>query len=134
MLERTLERALALTSSPVLLRWDSGFDSEALFITALSQGDGRVDVLGKWNPRRFDREACAAERRADIDAVWVVPREGKRVTTWETSNRVVTLADGSKVTYNILRLIGQQSLLSRQAPLRHPAKRRRLNTVMQEMM
>ncbi len=218
MLERTLERALALTPAKLLLRWDSGFDSETLFAAALNQGHGRVDILGKWNPRSFDREACAAARRADTGAVWEVPREGKRLTTWETSGRVITLADGSTVTlrrilrltertiaangqvlllpqieidgwettlpdpsdtimalyadhgtheqfhsefktdldlerlpsgkfdtnvlvlslaavaYNILRLIGQQSLLSPQAPLRHPAKRRRLKTVMQEMM
>jgi len=38
------------------------------------------------------------------------------------------------VAYNILRLVGQQSLLKKEAPLRHRAKRRRLKTVMQEMM
>ena len=218
MLERTLERALALTPAKLLLRWDSGFDSEALFAAALNHGCGRVDVLGKWNPRTFDREGCAAAKRADADTVWETPREGKRITTWEAPGRVITLADGSEVAmrrilrltertitadgqplllpkididgwettlpdpadtiialyadhgtheqfhsefktdldlerlpsgkfdtnvlvlslaavaYNILRLIGQQSLLRPEAPLRHPAKRRRLKTVMQEMM
>ena len=38
------------------------------------------------------------------------------------------------VAYNILRLIGQQALLRPGAPLRHPAKRRRLKTVMKEMV
>ncbi len=38
------------------------------------------------------------------------------------------------VAYNILRLIGQQALLRSNAPVRHAAKRRRLKTVMQEMM
>jgi hypothetical protein len=38
------------------------------------------------------------------------------------------------VAYNVLRLIGQQALLKKEAPLRHPAKRCRLKTVMQEML
>lgn len=217
-LERTLERALALTPAKVLLRWDSGFDSEHLYAAALNEGKGRVDVLGKWNPRSFDREACAADKRAAGDTVWDVPREGKRVTTWEAPGRVITLSDGRQVSmrrilrltertitadgqalllpdiqidgwettlrdacatiialyadhatheqfhsefktdldlerlpsgkfdtnvlvlslaavaYNILRLIGQQALLDTRAPVRHRAKRRRLKTVMQEMM
>lgn len=35
---------------------------------------------------------------------------------------------------NILRLIGQRGLLGEDAPVRHPAKRRRLKTVMQELI
>ena len=218
MLERTLERALSLTPAKLLLRWDSGFDSEHLFLSALDHGQGRVDVLGKWNPRTFDREGCATAKRADAATEWEIPREGKRFTTWETAGRTIKQTDGSEVTlrrilrltertitadgqalllpkididgwettlsepvetvltlyadhgtheqfhskfktdldlerlpsgkfdtnvlvlslaavaYNILRLIGQQALLRRDAPLRHPAKRRRLKTVMQEMM
>ncbi|WP_164931787.1 transposase [Dyella sp. M7H15-1] len=149
---------------------------------------------------------------------WVSPRDGKRITTWETRGRTLTLADGREVrlrrilrltertikadgtvplfpevvidgwettltepidtvitlyqdhgtheqfhsefksdldlerlpsgkfnthtlvlglaavAYNILRLIGQQALLGKEALLRHPAKRRRLKTVMQEML
>jgi hypothetical protein len=38
------------------------------------------------------------------------------------------------LAYNILRLIGQIGLLGEWAPVRHPAKRRRLRTVMQELM
>lgn len=217
-LERVIARALALTTERLLLRWDSGFDSERLFATAFEQGSGRVDVLGKWNPRSFDVEGCAAAKRKDETTVWLSPREGKRITTWETTGRTITLADGSTVqlrrvlrltertikadgtllllpevvidgwettltdsietvialyadhatheqfhsefktdldlerlpsgkfdtnilvlslaavAYNVLRLIGQQSLLKKDAPLRHPAKRRRLKTVMQEML
>lgn len=36
--------------------------------------------------------------------------------------------------YNILRYIGQQGLLGSEAPLRHPAKRRRIKTVLQELI
>lgn len=217
-LERVIPRALALTVARILLRWDSGFDSERMFIAAFEHGAGRVDVLGKWNPRSFDVEGCAADKRADPDTVWSVPREGKRITTWETEGRTLRLANGDTITlrrilqltertikadgtllllpeltidgwetsldapidtvialyadhgtheqfhsefktdldlerlpsgkfdtntlvlslaalaYNILRLIGQQALLSNKAPIRHPAKRRRLKTVMQEML
>jgi len=217
-LERIIPRALALTDRKLLLRWDSGFDSEQMFRTALTQGAGRMDVLGKWNPRRFDVEGCAAAKRADTDVAWDTPRDGKRTTTWVTDGRAITLDDDRKVAlrrvlrltertckadgtvllfpevtidgwettldlsadaiialyeahgtheqfhsefktdldlerlpsgkfdtntlvlslaavaYNILRLIGQQALLKKTAPLRHPAKRRRLKTVMQEMM
>lgn len=35
---------------------------------------------------------------------------------------------------NILRLIGAHTLHGRDAPVRHKAKRRRLRTIMQEMM
>ena len=38
------------------------------------------------------------------------------------------------LAYNILRWIGQNGLIGPLAPLRHPAKRRRIRTVMQELM
>lgn len=38
------------------------------------------------------------------------------------------------LAYNILRWIGQTGLLGADAPVRHPARRRRLRTVMQELM
>ena len=38
------------------------------------------------------------------------------------------------VAMNILRLMGQRGLLGPDAPVRHPAKRRRLKTVMQELI
>ena len=38
------------------------------------------------------------------------------------------------VAMNILRLIGQRGLLGPDAPVRHPAKRRRLKTVIQELI
>jgi hypothetical protein len=217
-LERAIPRALALTAAKLLVRWDSGFDSERVVITALNEGSVRLDVLGKWNPCSFDVEGCAADKRKDATSAWESPRVGKRITTWEIKGRKIALADGREVqlrrilrltertikadgtvlllpevildgwettltepietvialyaehgtheqfhsefksdldlerlpsgkfdtntlvlslaamAYNILRLIGQQSLLGKDAPLRHPAKRRRLKTVMQEMM
>jgi hypothetical protein len=40
----------------------------------------------------------------------------------------------SMLAYNVLRLIGQSALLSEDAPVRHSAKRRRLKTVIQEII
>lgn len=216
-LERVIPRALALTPDRILLRADSGFDSTKLYSTALGHGD-RVDVLVKWNPRQTDIETLAQAKRADAQTVWTSPREGKRITRWETTGRVLTLADGractlrrilqlterltdaagnaylfptldldgwettlsepidtvialyhdhgtheqfhsefktdldlerlpsgkfasndlilslAALTYNLLRLLGQQTLTGDDAPIRHPAKRRRIKTVMQELL
>ena len=41
---------------------------------------------------------------------------------------------GVVLAMNILRLMGQSGLLGPDAPVRHPAKRRRLKTVMQELI
>ena len=38
------------------------------------------------------------------------------------------------LAYNILRFIGQLGLVGDKSPVRHPAKRRRIKTVMQELM
>jgi len=48
-----------------------------------------------------------------------------------TNALVLTLAG---LAYNILRAIGQLGLVSGESPVRHPAKRRRIKTVMQELM
>lgn len=48
-----------------------------------------------------------------------------------TNDLILSLA---MLAYNVLRLIGQSALLSEDAPIRHTAKRRRLKTVMQEII
>lgn len=48
-----------------------------------------------------------------------------------TNDCILSLAG---VAYNVLRLIGQLALLSEDAPVRHAAKRRRLKTVIQEVI
>ena len=50
---------------------------------------------------------------------------------FDTNYLVCALA---AVAMNILRLIGQNALIGKDAPLRHAAKRRRMKTVMQEIM
>lgn len=48
-----------------------------------------------------------------------------------TNNLVMALAT---LAYNILRLVGQIGLLGDESPVRHPAKRRRIRTVIQELI
>ena len=50
---------------------------------------------------------------------------------FDTNLPVCSLA---AVAMNILHLIGQNALIGKSAPLRHAAKRRRMKTVMQEIM
>jgi len=50
---------------------------------------------------------------------------------FDTNDLVMALA---VLSYNILRWIGLVGLLGENSPVRHPAKRRRLRTVMQELM
>lgn len=48
-----------------------------------------------------------------------------------TNSLVMTLG---AFAYNILRFIGQMGLIGDKSPIRHPAKRRRLKTVIQELI
>ena len=50
---------------------------------------------------------------------------------FDTNDLVMTMA---MLAYNILRWIGLQGLMGPESPVRHPARRRRLRTVMQELM
>ena len=50
---------------------------------------------------------------------------------FDTNFLVCALAS---VALNILRLMGQSALTGKDAPIRHKAKRRRIKTVMQELM
>lgn len=213
-LERVVPRAKRLTPHRLLVRLDSGHDAaenRAWF------SDERIAFIIKWNPCRQDLEAWL--QRAERQAVWTSPREGKRVGVfsvvvaeehggevrefrrvmritertidrdgntllvpqitaegWWTSLEEVACPDltiidlycahatseqfhfefktdldieqlpsGKFATndlvmacavmaYNILRRIGLVGLLRDDAPIRHEAKRRRLRTVIQELM
>jgi hypothetical protein len=213
-LERVVPRAKRLTRHRLLARLDGGHDAaenRAWFSCE------RVDFIIKWNPRRQDLEAWL--KRAQDEAAWTMPREGKRVgifsdvvaeeydgevrefrrvmrvterTIDRHGNRLLvpqimvegwwtslgaTACEDEKVialycdhatseqfhsefktdldierlpsgkfatndlvmacavlAYNILRWIGLVGLLRDDAPIRHPAKRRRLKTVIQELM
>jgi Transposase DDE domain group 1 len=216
-LRRVLPRALALTSLPLLVRADSGFDSLAILVVLEAVRAIRpLDWLVKWNPRSFDAAALHQRLAADPATVWTHPREGKReafvvetitrdaegqsvamrrvinlvertidrhgqrllvpdieVEGWLTSldlpaAEIVKLYQGhgtheqfhsefktdldlerlpsgkfatndlvlslAVLAFNILRAIGQATLIEPDSPVRHPAKRRRLRTVMQEII
>lgn len=222
-LERVLPRAAQLTDRPILLRMDSGFDSQPLKAETLrasaqrqAVGGTRIDLLVKWNPRAHGADKVVQAAQANAKLAWEHPREGKRVAVfhesigchvdgtdypltrvyrvtertidrhgqqllipewrvdgWETSLDVGdeevmalyadhgtheqfhsefktdldlerlpsgkfdtndTVLSLAVLAYDCLRLIGQNTLLSADGPVRHPAKRRRLRTVMQEVM
>jgi len=224
-LERVLPRAQGLTEQPILLREDSGFDSQAHLALLERQrqafaGDGRVlDYLVKWNPRSSAKEDLTTWLAVAGD-YWEELRPGKRQALWTQTvsirddnddnnveyvvKRVMRLVertadrDGQRLlepevelegwwtsldeapeavikryqahatheqfhseiktdldlerlpsgkfatndlilhlaqlAYNILRLMGQLGMTGELSPVRHPAKRRRLRTVLQELV
>lgn len=94
-LERVIPMAQRLSAggprAPILVRMDSGFDSQALItavMTSNSGGQPQVDVLLKWNPRTSDVQAIADRLNADEATIWQQPRPGKRVTVWEESLQI----------------------------------------------
>ena len=80
-LNRLLPRARAVSSLPLLVRADSGFDGAAIFMAmAAACAAGPLDWLVKWNPRGFDMAALHQRLDSDAATVWTHPREGKRET------------------------------------------------------
>ncbi|AUW34247.1 IS1380 family transposase (plasmid) [Acidithiobacillus caldus] len=219
-LDRVLPRALSLTRQPILVRMDAGFHSKTIAATLAGyarahQAQGAVlAFLVKWNRRGHDLDRLIAARLEDSETCWESPRQGKRITLWESPETLGTvpvrrilrltertsLANGQQLlmpeytlegwdttlpecfdpqsilalyadhatheqfhaeiktdldlerlpsgkfatndllltlgalAYNILRMIGQETLLGPDAPPRHPAKRRRVKTVIQEII
>jgi hypothetical protein len=70
-------------------------------------------------------EQFHSEFKSDLDL--------ERLPSGKFATNVLIMALGS-FAYNILRLIGQLGLLGDYSPVRHPAKRRRLKTVIQELI
>lgn len=70
-------------------------------------------------------EQFHSEFKTDLDL--------ERLPSGKFATNALIMAFGS-FAYNILRLIGQLGLLGDYSPVRHPAKRRRLKTVIQELM
>ena len=220
-LDRVLPRAMALTSSPLLVRMDAGFHGKAIAQTLArhnqerqAAGGAPITLLIKWNRRGQHLAAKITQRLADPAAVWDCPRSGKRIPLWEEAaqlgdvavRRILRLTERSSLAngqvlllpettlegwdttlpaeisakavialyadhatheqfhaeiktdldlerlpsgkfatndliltlggmaYNLLRMIGQAALLGPDAPPRHPAKRRRVKTVIQEII
>jgi hypothetical protein len=70
-------------------------------------------------------EQFHSEFKTDLDI--------ERLPSGKFATNALVLACAT-VAYNILRWLGQSGLTGPGAPLRHPAKRRRIRTVMQELM
>jgi hypothetical protein len=97
-----------------------------------------IEIEGWWTSLEFDEEIIIAlyadhatseqfhsEFKTDLDI--------ERLPSGKFATNALVLACAA-FAYNLLRWIGQNGLLGSDAPLRHPAKRRRLRTVMQELM
>ena len=74
---------------------------------------------------RGTSEQFHAEIKSDMDM--------ERLPSGKFATNALILTLGG-LAYNILRAIGQLGLVSGHTPVRHPAKRRRIKTVMQELM
>jgi len=83
-----------------------------------------LDVINLYNGRGTS-EQFHSEFKTDLD-IERLP-SGKFATNALVLNCAV-------LAYNILRWIGQNGLVGRKAPIRNPAKRRRIKTVMQHLM
>ncbi len=106
-LERVLPRAQGLTKQPILLREDSGFDSQAHLALLEQQrqvfaDEGRrLDYVVKWNPRgsaTADQDTWLAVA-ADY---WEELRPGKRQALWP---QTVSIHDDNKTEYVVQRVM-----------------------------
>lgn len=70
-------------------------------------------------------EQFHSELKSDMDL--------ERLPSGKFATNALVTTCGS-MAYNILRFIGQLGLLGERSPVRHPAKRRRIKTVMQELI
>jgi len=106
-LERVLPRAYHLTDAPLLLREDSGFDSQEHLALLEQQrqacaDDGRVlDYIVKWNPRRSAKDDLATWQAVAED-YWEELRPGKRQALW---TQTVSIRDNDKVEYVVKRVM-----------------------------
>jgi len=83
-----------------------------------------LEVIKLYNDHGTS-EQFHSELKTDLDI--------ERLPSGKFATNALVLALAG-LAYNILRLIGQIGLLGDFSPVRHPAKRRRLKTVMQELM
>ena len=116
LIERTIDKR-----GQVLLVPELTLD---VWTTSLPADLGAQDVIGLYADHGT-HEQFHSEFKTDLDLTRLP--SGKVGTNY----LVCQLA---AVAMNILRLMGQSGLLGPDAPVRHPAKRRRIKTVMQELV
>ena len=165
-LERVLPRAQCLTKQPILLREDSGFDSQALWPQTVSiHDDNKTEYVVQRVMRLVERTAdrdgqLLLEPDYELEGWWtsldeapeaVIKRYQAHATHEQFHSEIKTdldlerLPSGkfatndlilhlAQLAYNILRLMGQLGMTGELSPVRHPAKRRRIRTVLQELV
>ena len=117
---RLTERTIDKHGNPLLL---AAYELEG-WTTTLADKFTMQDIIELYKDHAT-HEQFHSEFKTDMDLERLP--SGK----FDTNFLVCTLA---AVAMNILRLIGQNALTGKDAPLRHTAKRRRMKTVMQEIM
>lgn len=87
--------------------------------------DIKPEVVIDLYQHHVPHEQFHSEIKTDLDL------DGLPSSKFDTNDAIVHLAS---LAYNRLRLLGQLGLTGGIAPLRHPAKRRRLKIVLQEIL
>ena len=114
VIERTTDRhgQLLLTPDITLEGWWTDLDMDPEQVIALYRDHATS-------------EQFHSEFKTDLDL--------ERLPSGKFATNALVMALGA-FAYNILRAIGQMGLLGQFAPIRHPAKRRRIRTVIQELI
>jgi len=112
--ERTIDRSgqVLLIPEIELEGWWTGLDLPANHVIRVYEDHGTS-------------EQFHSEIKSDMDM--------ERLPSGKFATNALILTLGG-LTYNILRSIGQLGLVGEKTPVRHPAKRRRIKTVIQELM
>ena len=129
-LRETIELCRQLTEKPLLIRLDSGNDASeniGIFMEE-SYKYNNVSFIIKRNPRQESKEEWLESVRECCQNIQH-PRDGKTVYIGQTFRNVTySLSD------NILRIIGQESLKKKDVPGRKKIHRRRIRTVISNLM
>jgi len=120
-IHRLVERSLDVKTGQTLLVPELEYD---FWDTTLPARFKPIEVIGLYQDHGT-HEQFHSEFKTDLDLERLP--SGK----FATNDLILSLAG---LAYNVLRLMGQSALLSEDAPVRHMAKRRRLKTVMQELI
>jgi len=120
-IHRLIERTLDVKTGQNRLVPELEYD---FWDTTLPASFRPIEVIGLYQDHGT-HEQFHREFKTDLDLERLP--SGK----FATNDLVLSLAG---LAYNVLRLMGQSALLSEGAPVRHTAKRRRLKTVMQELI
>ncbi|MCP3881325.1 MAG: IS1380 family transposase, partial [Sulfitobacter sp.] len=113
-----IERSIDKSGQPLLL---SEIEIEGWWTSLLREEQQIIDLYADHGTS----EQYHSEFKTDLDI--------ERLPSGKFATNALVLGC-AQLAYNILRWIGQNGLLGSDAPPRHKAKRRRIRTVMQELM